>query len=112
MTELSAEDDKLSTLARAARSRIMALEGAAVRDETGRTYASANVISNNLTLTAVELAVGQAIAAGAQSIEALVVCQDGDLTSRDREVIAGFAGNGIPVYVVSLSGDVQSTTLT
>ena len=37
------EDLKIITLARAARARVLAAEGAAVRDETGRTYAAAAV---------------------------------------------------------------------
>lgn len=43
MTELDAEDGKLVTLARSARARIGAPEGAAVRDGDGRTYAAATV---------------------------------------------------------------------
>ena len=41
--DLDAEDAKLVTLAKGARGRVSASEGAAVRDETGRTYASASV---------------------------------------------------------------------
>ena len=41
--ELSAEDAKLVTLARATRARTGAAEGAAVRDQDGRTYAAATV---------------------------------------------------------------------
>ena len=37
------EDLKIIALARAARARVAAAEGAAVRDETGRTYAAAAV---------------------------------------------------------------------
>jgi hypothetical protein len=51
---LAAEDAKLVTLARAARARIGALEGAAVRDGMGRTYAGA-------------------VAAGADTLEAAAV---------------------------------------
>ena len=43
MTDLSAEDQKLVTLARATRARTGAAEGAAVRDADGRTYAAATV---------------------------------------------------------------------
>ena len=41
--QLSAEDQKLVTLARATRARSGAAEGAAVRDSDGRTYAAATV---------------------------------------------------------------------
>ena len=43
LTDLSAEDAKLVTLARATRARTGAAEGAAVRDLDGRTYAAATV---------------------------------------------------------------------
>ncbi|MCW2775174.1 MAG: cytidine deaminase, partial [Nocardioides sp.] len=43
MSELSPEDTKLVSLARATRARTGAAEGAAVRDADGRTYAAATV---------------------------------------------------------------------
>ena len=52
--ELDAEDPKLVTLARAARARIGAIEGAAVRDQDGRTYAAATVALPSLPLTALQ----------------------------------------------------------
>ena len=54
---MDAEDAKLVTLARAARARIGAAEGAAVRDSDGRTYAGATVALPSLTLTALQAAV-------------------------------------------------------
>jgi hypothetical protein len=71
--QLTAEDAKLVTLARAARARIGAVEGAAVRDGDGRTYASASVALPSLTLTALQLAVAVAVAAGAGKLEAAAV---------------------------------------
>ncbi|MET8064173.1 cytidine deaminase, partial [Micromonospora sp. NPDC005313] len=71
--ELSAEDAKLVVLARGARSRVAAVEGAAVRDQDGRTYAAASVALPSLTLTALQLAVASAVAAGASRLEAAVV---------------------------------------
>lgn len=70
---LDAEDAKLVTLARAARARIGALEGAAVRDQDGRTYAAATVALPSLTLSALQLAVATAVAAGARTLEAAAV---------------------------------------
>ncbi|MFC4017779.1 cytidine deaminase [Micromonospora sp. GCM10011542] len=70
---LSAEDGKLVVLARGARGRIGAVEGAAVRDQDGRTYAAASVSLPSLTLTALQLAVASAVAAGASRLEAAVV---------------------------------------
>jgi hypothetical protein len=71
--QLEAEDAKLVTLARAARARIGALEGAAVRDQDGRTYAAATVVLPSLTLSALQLAVASAVAAGAHTLEAAAV---------------------------------------
>src|SRR4051812_28747139 len=71
--ELTAEDTKLVTLARAARARIGAVEGAAVRDQDGRTYNAASVGLPSLSLTALQLAVASAIASGATKLEAAAV---------------------------------------
>jgi hypothetical protein len=70
---LAAEDAKLVTLARAARARVGAIEGAAVRDQDGRTYAAATVSLPSLTLSALQLAVANAVAAGARTVEAAAV---------------------------------------
>ena len=70
---LDAEDAKLVTLARGARARADAAEGAAVRDDDGRTYAAATVALPSLTLTALQAAVAAAVSSGAQGLEAAVV---------------------------------------
>jgi hypothetical protein len=70
---LDAEDSKLVTLARAARARVGAVEGAAVRDQDGRTYAAATVGLPSLALSALQLAVANAVAAGATTVEAAAV---------------------------------------
>ncbi len=71
--DLTAEDDKLVILARGARGRVGAVEGAAVRDQDGRTYAAASVSLPSLAITALQLAVASAAAAGATRLEAAVV---------------------------------------
>ncbi|GAA5184864.1 hypothetical protein GCM10023322_27330 [Rugosimonospora acidiphila] len=71
--QLAAEDHKLVTLARSARARIGAVEGAAVRDGDGRTYAGASIALPSLTLTALQYAVASAVAAGASTLEAAAV---------------------------------------
>src|SRR5262245_56225556 len=68
--ELAAEDAKLVTLARAARARVGAAEGAAVRDGDGRTYTGVTVAQPSFALTALQLAVASAVAAGATVLEA------------------------------------------
>ena len=67
---LGAEDQKIITLARSARARVGSVEGAAVRDETGRTYAAATVALPSLQLSALALAVAMAVSSGAGSLEA------------------------------------------
>ena len=59
------EDEKIITLARSARARVAAAEGAAVRDETGRTYAAAAVNLPSLRLSALRLAVVREAGPGA-----------------------------------------------
>jgi hypothetical protein len=71
------EDLKIITLARSARARVAAAEGAAVRDETGRTYAAAAVALPSLRLSALHLAVAMAVSSGASSLEAAALVSDG-----------------------------------
>ncbi|OZM74627.1 cytidine deaminase [Amycolatopsis antarctica] len=70
------EDVKLVTLARSARARTQATEGAAVRDTDGRTYAASTVELPTLRLTAVQAAVAAAVSSGAEGLEAAVVVSD------------------------------------
>jgi hypothetical protein len=70
------EDFKIITLARAARARVTAAEGAAVRDETGRTYAAAAVALPSLRLSALRLAVAMAVSSGAANLEAAALVTD------------------------------------
>jgi hypothetical protein len=70
---LDAEDGKIVTLARAARARAGAAEGAAVRDVDGRTYAAVTVTLPSLSLSALQLAVAMAVASGAHELEAAAV---------------------------------------
>ena len=109
MTDLGAEDVKLVTLAKAARSRVTAQQGAAVRDKTGRTYASANVNRPGLNLSAVELAVGQAFASGATGLEAIVLCSDSDFTESDQLILAS-ADKSVVAFLIDLSGAVRGQT--
>ena len=71
--ELDAEDQKLVTLARAARARSAAVEGAAVRDDMGRTYAAATVTLPSLSLSALQAAVTAAVSSGSDRLESAVV---------------------------------------
>lgn len=73
---LDAEDAKLVTLARSARARTGAAQGAAVRDGDGRTYVAATVALPSLSLSALQVAVAMAVASGAPGLEAAVVLGD------------------------------------
>ena len=75
--QLGPEDQKIITLARSTRARVAAAEGAAVRDETGRTYAAA-VALPSLQLSALRLAVAMAVSSGAAELEAAALVSDAD----------------------------------
>jgi hypothetical protein len=76
---LDPEDAKIVTLARSARARTGAAQGAAVRDADGRTYAACTVALPSLSLTALQAAVAAAVAAGAPGLEAAAVVGVTDL---------------------------------
>jgi hypothetical protein len=75
---LDPEDAKLVTLARSARARTGAAEGASVRDDIGRTYAAATVDLTALHLTALQAAVAAAVSSGSTTIDAACVVRAGD----------------------------------
>jgi hypothetical protein len=103
---LSAEDTKLVTLARAARARINAVEGAAVRDQDGRTYAAASVRLPSLSLSALQLAVANAVAAGASTLEAAAVVTPESTV--DSTVVRDLSPSA-PVYHAGPDGTVSGT---
>lgn len=113
MPDLSEEDAKLVTLARGALSRIRASDGAAVRDETGRTYASAAVNLPSLHLSGLQAAVAQATAAGARGLEAAVVVAENDAVDAEgMAAVRDLAGTGIVVHLVDPAGQPRSTVQT
>jgi hypothetical protein len=75
---LDPEDAKIVTLARSARARTGAAEGAAVRDTDGRTYAATSVALPSLSLTALQAAVAAAVSSGAPGLEAAAVVTPSD----------------------------------
>lgn len=76
--DLDPEDAKLITLARSARGRTGAPEGAAVRDTDGRTYLAATVALPSLRLSALQAAVAAAVSSGVDGLEAAAVVSDAD----------------------------------
>ncbi len=107
---LSPEDATLVTLARGARGRIGAVSGAAVRDDMGRTYAAANISLPSLTLSALQLAVAQAVAAGATGLEAVVVVQPAEAALDGRDAVCDLGGAAVPVHVYAPNGQLQAST--
>jgi hypothetical protein len=90
--DLGEEDQKIITLARSARARTGAAEGAAVRDETGRAYAAATVALPALRLSALRLAVAMAVSSGATGLEAAALVTDAE--APDPADLAAVAGLG------------------
>jgi cytidine deaminase len=87
-TELDPEDAKIVTLARSARARAQAAEGAAVRDSDGRTYAACTVALASFAVTALQGAVVAAVSSGAEDLEAAAVVTGPTQTGDDASVRA------------------------
>ncbi len=106
------EDTKIVTLARSARARTRAAEGACVRDTDGRTYAGATVDLPSLQVSAVGVAVAMAASSAAAGLEAVAVLGSAAFDDQDVAVVRDFAGAGVPIYLASSDGSVtdQRTT--
>jgi hypothetical protein len=106
------EDRKLVTLARSARARTGAAEGAAVRDSDGRTYAGATVELPTMRLSAAQVAVAMAASSGAAGLEAVAVLGDAAaLHEADLSVVRDFAGAGVTVHLAGPDGTVLSSVV-
>ena len=105
------EDLKIITLARSARSRVTAAEGAAVRDETGRTYAAAAVALPSLRLSALRLAVAMAVSSGAASLEAAALVSEASEVSHADLAAVRDAGPDALVFLAAPNGTVRETLL-
>ena len=106
--DLDPEDAKLITLARSAwaRGRTRTSGGAAVRDQTGRTYAAIDVNLKTVSLTALQLAVAVAVSAGAEVLEAAAVVQDTDDELLDGELAAAWETEAARVLLAGTDGTV------
>ncbi|TGA89121.1 cytidine deaminase [Streptomyces sp. MZ04] len=105
---LGAEDRKIVTLARSARARNGVPEGAAVRDETGRTYVAGTVALASLNLSALRTAVAMAVASGAESLEAAAVVSSAEaLSPEDLSAVRDLGGAGTPVFLAGPDGEVR-----
>ncbi|MEW2545192.1 cytidine deaminase [Streptomyces sp. NPDC047002] len=107
--DLGPEDRKIVTLARSARARNAVPEGAAVRDETGRTYVAGTVALDSLRLSALRTAVAMAVASGAASLEAAaVVSGAGAVAEEDLAAVRDLGGAATPVILAAADGTVRS----
>ncbi len=113
MTEtLDPEDRKIITLARSARARNAVPEGAAVRDETGRTYVAGTVALDSLKLSALRTAVAMAVAGGAKSLEAAaVVSEAATVPEADRAAVRDLGGPDTPVLLAGPDGTPRTRLL-
>jgi hypothetical protein len=102
------EDLKIITLARSARARVAAAEGAAVRDETGRTYAAAAVALPSLRLSALHLAVAMAVSSGAASLEAAALVSDGEGPSAEDQAAVRDIGPDAVIFHAASDGSLRA----
>jgi hypothetical protein len=104
---MRADDAKLVTLARGARRRTDAGAGAALRDDAGRTYSGTDMSLPSLSLTAVQLAVAQAAAAGARGVEAVVVVSDAPVVEEaSLTCVRDLGGPGVAYLLCDARGAV------
>ena len=103
---LDPEDAKLVVLARSARARTGASEGAAVRDTDGRTYTACTVELPSLRLTALQAAVAVAVGSGAQGLEAAAVVGAAPVSDADSLAAVGDLGADAPVLLADEDGEV------
>lgn len=108
MTELDPEDAKLVTLARSARARVGAPEGAAVRDVDGRTYAAATVALPSLALTALQAAVATAVASGVRTLEAAVVVTEAAAADAASVAAVRDLGATAPIILTDPTGQARA----
>lgn len=98
-------------MAGSARTRVAAAEGAAVRDETGRTHAAAAVALPSLQLSALHLAVAMAASGGASALPAAALVNGGGEPD-PRDVSAGCEpGPGAVVFHAAPDGSVLAILL-
>jgi len=106
------EDTKIVTLARSARARTRAAEGACVRDTDGRTYAGATVALPSLSVSAIGVAVAMAASSAAAGLEAVAVLGGDSISDADVAVVRDFAGEGVHVYLAAADGSVLEQLVT
>jgi hypothetical protein len=96
------EDAKLVTLAQSTLARSGAVQAAALRDNTGRTYVAINVASPSLNLDALQAVLTVALASGITGIESVVATGS---QPHDAKVIKDFAPTAT-VFYIAANGEV------
>ena len=109
MSELHPEDAKLVTLARSARARTGAAEGAAVRDTDGRTYVAASVGLPSLKLSALQAAVAAAVAGAVEGLEAAAIVSEGDAVEQEGLAAVRDLTPSAPVHLAGPDGSLRTT---
>ena len=109
MAELDPEDAKLVTLARSARGRTGAPEGAAVRDTDGRTYVAASVGLPSLKLSAMQAAVAAAVSSGVEGLEAAAIVSEGDAVEQEGLAAVHDLTPSAPVHLAGPDGTLRTT---
>lgn len=105
---LNPEDAKLVVLARAARGRTGASEGAAVRDSDGRTYSAATVTLPSLHLSALQTAVALAAASGVTSLEGAALVSAAESMDSDGVRAVRDLSASAAVFLCGPDGDLIS----
>ncbi|MGH3742538.1 MAG: cytidine deaminase, partial [Micromonosporaceae bacterium] len=83
-------------------------EGAAVRDGDGRSYAAPSVRLPSVSVSALQLAVANAVAAGAEALEAAVVVTEGRPDEVSLAAVRDVSSDA-PVHVVASDGALKKT---
>ena len=109
MSDLQPEDAKLVTLARSARGRTGAPEGAAVRDTDGRTYLAATVSLPSLKLSALQAAVAAAVSSGVTALEAAAVVSSAAAVESGGLAAVHDLTPSAPVFLAGPDGRVRAT---
>ena len=104
---LAPEDEKIVVLARSARARTQAAEGAAVRDTDGRTYAATTVDLPSFRVTALQAAIAAAVSSGAEGLEAAAIVTGEPLVSGASVQAVRDLAASAPIFRADLKGDLQ-----
>lgn len=101
------EDIKIIGLARSARARTGAAQGASVRDTDGRTYAATSIGLPHLDLSAIALAVAMAVSSGAEGLEAVALAAEQGPSDTDLAVLRDLPGVGVKLWCADPAGVVH-----